>query len=134
MPQSLSHLPPELVSLLEAELMQDETVLWASQPLSARWRVEDFTKHDPIYKRWYLFVPGLTKFISGILSNTANSILYVVTDQRALLVFGTVSIGTVSTPGRVTSIPAAKMSGRKTILQADDSGDLLFPQAPFEPP
>lgn len=114
--------------------MQDETVLWASQPLSAQWTVHDRVKHDPIYKRWYLLIPGLSKFISKILSNAANSILYVVTNERAILVFGTVSIGTVSTPGRVTSIPAEKLLGREITLQADNSGDLLFPQAPFEHP
>lgn len=132
--QSLSHLPRELVTLLKAELMQDETVLWASQPLSARWTVQDSVKHVPIHKWWYLLIPGLSKFISSILSKAANNILYVVTNQRALLVFGTVSLGSASTPDRISSIPPEKLLGRQITLQSDNSGDLLFPQAQWKPP
>lgn len=64
-----------------------------------------------------------------MLTGAARNLLYVVTSQRAMFVYGTMSVGNVSRPSWVASITAEELIERNVIVRADGLGDLSFPHA-----
>lgn len=128
-----SDLPAELFNQLQAELLPNETILWASQPLPVRWTPASYVKKQPIYKRWFLLIPPLQKFMTSRMANIAQNLLYVVTNQRVMIISAPVSKESVSMPGRFHSIEPKNLLQREMKVEADNSGDLTFPLAPFVP-
>ena len=104
-------LPPDLQSLLDAEMRPSETLLWAGQPTPERW-----TRPNMLFGR----AIGNLLSRAGLMPRLA----YCITNQRALIV---IIVG--NNPLVRTLEPQALMN-RTIVEKPDGLSDIMFPDAP----